>query len=66
MLLWVASIPYNIAGCSDAGSPATATAAAATLPDEHDERTLAVIPFWIGFGSFEDAKSNTFSAEYLK
>ena len=46
MLLWVASIPYNIAGCSDAGSPATATAAAATLPDEHDERTLAVIWIW--------------------
>ena len=51
MLLWVAFIPYNIAGCSDAGSPATATAAA-TLPDEHDERTLAVILFWIGFGTF--------------
>ena len=46
MLLWVAFIPYNIAGCSDAGSPATATAAAATLPDEHDERTLAVIWIW--------------------
>ena len=37
-----------IAGCTDAGRPATAAAATATLPDEHDERPLAVIRLdWI-------------------
>ena len=51
-----------ISGCSDARSPATATAAA--FPDEHDERPLAVIQILEFLGRCQHAKSNISSAEY--
>ena len=45
----------NFPGCTDAGI----SAAAATLPDEHDEWSMAVILI-LDFGHLKNAKSNIF------